>query len=136
MKKTFLTFVAVAFGMGVAFAQTTPQTEEKPAADTEQTLTIDKMSDKPAEAASRNMKIEELPAAVQKNLIDGEFKGYKVVSVAEVEGQEGAQAAGKQYQLAMAEDAAATEATLVVLFDENGNIVSRTKSSAKVEDKE
>ena len=50
MKKTALTFVAVAFGMSVAFAQTTPQAEEKPTANEEQSITVDRLSNKPAES--------------------------------------------------------------------------------------
>lgn len=128
MKKTALTFVALAFGMGVAFAQTTPQTEDKPAVNTEESITTDKMSDKPAEAGLRAIEVEELPAAVQESLKSDEFKDYTVVAVAEVQGQEGA-AAGKFYQAALAQNEA-TEASLIVLFDEKGKAVAQKETAA------
>ena len=135
MKKTFLTFVAVAFGMGVTFAQTTPQVEEKDEAKTE--LTIDKMSNKPEEAAPRAMKVEELPAAVQANLKGEEFKAFKVISITEVKPEAGAQPAVVQYEIAFVDKAAAdaTKPALVVLFDEKGKVTSRQDGAAK-EDKE
>ena len=134
MKKTFLTFVAVAFGMGVAFAQTTPQVEKQDAAKTE--LTIDRMSNKTEEASRRAMKVEELPTAVQTNLKGDEFKTFKVVSITEVKPQAGAQPAVVQYEIAFVDNAApaATEPTLVVLFDEKGKVTSRQEGTAE-EDK-
>ncbi|WP_224994270.1 hypothetical protein [Cesiribacter sp. SM1] len=129
MKKTFLTFVALAFGMGVTFAQTAPQTEETAAA-TEQSITVDKMSNKPEEAGRRTLKVEELPAAVQQNLKGDEFKALKIVSITEVQPQEGSQAAAVQYEVAFAGDAAATEPTLVVFFDEKGNVASKNEAAA------
>ena len=125
MKKTFLTFVAIAFGMGVAFAQTTPQTEKEPAVNTEETITTDKMSDKPAEAGLREMKVEELPAAVQETLKGAEFNTYTVLAAAEVEGQEGK----KYYQAALAQNEA-TEPSLIVLFDEKGKAVAQKETAA------
>ncbi len=123
MKKTALTIVAIAFGMGVTFAQTAPQTEEKPAVNTEDSITTDKMSDKPAENGLRTIEVEELPAAVQEALKGDEFKTYTVVAVAEVAGQEGS-AAGKFYQAALAENEA-TQASLIVLFNEKGKAVAQ-----------
>ena len=127
MKKTFLTFVALAFGMGVAFAQTAPQTEEKPAVNTEESITTDKMSDKPAEAGLREMKVEELPAAVQASLKGDQFKDFKVIAVAEVQGQDAA--AGKFYQAALAQNDA-TEPSLIVLFNEKGKAVAQKETAA------
>ncbi|WP_224994398.1 hypothetical protein [Cesiribacter sp. SM1] len=129
MKKTALTFVAVAFGMGVAFAQTTPQTDQQQ--NTGQSISVDKMSDKPAEA--RSMKVEELPAEVQANLKGDAFKDFTVISVAEVQSQaQTGTPAAAQYQIAMVEKSAAgaTEPTLVVLFDEKGKEVSRQTPAA------
>lgn len=84
MKKTVLTFVAVAFGTCVAFAQTTPETD--PQQNTEQTVEMDRMSDTAAqkEAGRRPIAVEELPEAVQRSLQNGEFKAWKVVSAAEL----------------------------------------------------
>ena len=110
MKKTFLTFVAVAFASCVAFAQTTPvQEDQQKTNNTEETVTMDRMSDKPEEvmAGRRTIKVEELPAAVQSSLKEGEFKKWKVVSVSEVQDnkenmantQSGAQPAAPVYEV-------------------------------------
>ena len=135
MKKTALTFVALAFGMGVAFAQTTPQTEDKPAVNTEESLTIDKMSNKVEEAARRAIKVEELPAAIQETLKSDDFKDFKVVAVAEVQAQAAApEAAAKQYEVALAQNDA-TEASIIVLFDEKGQVVSASEpATEKIEE--
>lgn len=130
MKKTALTLVALAFGSCVAFAQTTPQTEE-PAVNTENTeepVATDKMSDTPAEVENglRPMEVEELPAAVQESLKGEEFNTYTVVAVAEVVGQEGAKA--KYYQAALAQNEA-TEPSLIVLFDEKGKAVAQKETA-------
>jgi hypothetical protein len=92
MKKIILTFVAVAFGSCVAFAQTTP-VEEDQTTNTEQSITVDKMSDTPAdaEAGRRIIKVEELPEAVQRSLKSGEFKAWKVVAVTELQSTPGTQ---------------------------------------------
>ncbi|WP_224999552.1 hypothetical protein [Cesiribacter sp. SM1] len=93
MKKTVLTFVAVAFGSCVAFAQTTPVEGDQTTntEQTEQSITVDKMSDSPAEAGRRAIKVEELPEAVQRSLKSGEFKEWKVVTVTELQSTPGTQ---------------------------------------------
>ena len=130
MKKTALTFVALAFGTCVAFAQTTPQPEEKPAVNTEETVTTDKMSNTSEEVGLRAIKVEELPAAVQKSLQGADFKDMKVVAVAEVQGEQGAQAAGKFFQVALAQ-AEGAEPSLIVLFDEKGKAVAQKETAAE-----
>jgi hypothetical protein len=126
MKKTALTLVALAFGSCVAFAQTTPQTEE-PAVNTEESVATDKMSNTEAEAGLRAVEVDQLPAAVQESLGGEAFKTYKVVAAAEVQGQEGAQA-GKFYQVALAEGEA-TEPSLIVLFNEEGEAVAQEEAT-------
>ncbi len=87
MKKTALTFVAVAFGTCVAFAQTTPPQEDQTTNTEQTTITTDKMSDAPADemAGRRVLQVEELPEAVQRSLQSGDFKDWKVVSVTELQ---------------------------------------------------
>lgn len=133
MKKTALTFVAVAFGTCVAFAQTAPQTEDQKNTNTEQSVQTDKMSDKSEEADRRAMKVEELPAAVQTNLKGEEFKNFKILSVTEVKPKAGAEAAAVQYEIAMLENTAEVVdvPSLVVLFDEKGTLVARTQAADK-----
>lgn len=89
MKKTVLTFVAVAFGTCVAFAQTTPETDQQQNTEqTEQTeqVEIDRMSDTSVqdEVGRRPIAVEELPEAVQRSLQAGEFKDWTVISAAEL----------------------------------------------------
>lgn len=136
MKKTVLTFVAVAFGSCVAFAQTTPPTDEATTADTEQTLVIDKMSNKPEEAGRRAIKVEELPEAVQLQLQGDEFKTFTIITVTEVQAAADAQPAAVQYEVALTESAAATtEPSLVVLFDEKGQLLGHKEAaSEKIEE--
>lgn len=135
MKKTALTFVALAFGMGVAFAQTTPQTEDQPTVNTEESITTDKMSNNLEEAGRRAIQVEELPAAIQEALKSDDFKDFKVVAVAEVQAQADApEAAAKQYEVALAQNEA-TEPSVLVLFDEKGQVVSASEpSTEKIEE--
>lgn len=130
MKKTALTLVALAFGSCVAFAQTTPQTDEQPAVNTEESVTTDKMSNTEAVNGLRPMEVEELPEAVQESLKGEEWKDYKVLAVAEVVGQEGA--ASKFYQAALAQGEA-TEPSMIVLFNDKGKAVAQ-KETAKQEE--
>lgn len=129
MKKSALTLVAFAFGIGVSFAQTAPQTEDKPAVNTEETVTTDNMSNTEAATSLKSIQIEELPAAVQETLKGDQFKDYQVVSVAEVQGQEDA-AAGKFYQAALAQNGA-TEPSLIVLFDEKGKAIAQEEATTE-----
>lgn len=135
MKKTALTLVAVAFGSCVAFAQTTPQTDETVTTDTEQTLTIDRMSDTPAEAGRRDIKVEELPAAVQEQLASGEFASLQVVTVAEVQPQADDETGAVQYEVALQDNTAdaAAEPSLVVYFDEQGQLLSSNQPAVEEE---
>lgn len=137
MKKTALTLVAMAFGSCVAFAQTEPQAEETLTTDTEQTLEVDKMSNTPDEAGRRAIKVEELPAAVQEQLQSEEFAALTVVTVTEVQPEAGAEDAAVQYEVALQDSAAeaAAEPSLVVTFDEEGQLVSR-EESAEVENEQ
>lgn len=131
MKKTALTLVALAFGSCVAFAQTTPQTED-PAVNTEESVETDKMSDRPAEAETglKTIAVEELPAAVQESLKGDEFKDLTVVAVAEVQQQDAA--AGKFYQAALA-PAEGQQPSLIVLFNEQGEAVAQKETEAEQE---
>lgn len=135
MKKTALTLVALAFGSCVAFAQTTPQTED-PAVDTQETVEsveTDKMSDRPAEAGLKTIAVEELPAAVQESLKGDEFKDLTVVAVAEVQQQDAA--AGKFYQAALA-PAEGQQPSLIVLFNEQGEAVAQKETEVEEQEGE
>ena len=125
MKKTALTLVAMAFGTCVAFAQTAPEPQEKPAVNTEESVTVDKMSNTAVEAGRREVKIEELPANVQKTLKGEEFKTLTIVTIAEVQAQD-----AKQYEVSLANDAA-SEASVIVLIDEKGKVVSKNDATTE-----
>lgn len=134
MKKTALTFVAVAFGTCVAFAQTTPQ-NEKQETKAAQTLTLDKMSDKP-QANRKSLKLEELPAAVQANLKADEFKNFKILTVTEVQGGDATKPEMVQYEIGMLESTAEVVdvPSLLVLFDDKGKLLASTKVPAQKND--
>ncbi|EMR03519.1 hypothetical protein [Cesiribacter andamanensis] len=88
MKKTALTFVAVAFGTCVAFAQTTP-VEEKKTTETQQGVTIDRMSNESEEDAMMGRRViqkEQLPAAILEKLEADEFEDWKIASVTVLDG--------------------------------------------------
>ena len=92
MKKTFLTFVALGFGVSVAFAQTTdpqevPQEENQPI----QTEQNDAMVAQ-EEEGRKQIEMYELPVAVQDAFKNGQYKDYEVLAIYEVsaEPQEGA----------------------------------------------
>jgi hypothetical protein len=127
MKKTALTLVALAFGMGVSFAQTNPQTEE-PATETEQSVEKENLSnEQPAAPGLKTITIGELPLQVQDALNNEEFGEYTVVAVAEVPKQEGATT--QYYQAALAPEEGA-KPTLIVLFNDKGKAVARKEMNA------
>lgn len=134
MKKTALTLVALAFGSCVAFAQTTPQTEDPAVTEeTVESVETDKMSDRPAEAGLKTIAVEELPAAVQESLKGDEFKDLTVVAVAEVQQQDAA--AGKFYQAALA-PAEGQQPSLIVLFNEQGEAVAQKETEVEEQEGE
>ena len=86
------------------------------------------MSNESAEVGLRTITVEELPVAVQESLQGDEFKAMTVVAVAQVEGQEGATTTF--YQVGLAEDEAATEPSLIVLFNDKGKAVAQKETDA------
>ncbi|AHM62748.1 hypothetical protein D770_22505 [Flammeovirgaceae bacterium 311] len=122
--------------MGVTFAQTTPETD--PQQNTEQSITVDPMSNRTEDAGRRSIQVEELPEAVQTNLQSDEFKNFSVVTVTEIQPVEGAAVTAVQYEVALAEGAAVAtaEPTVIVLFDENGKVVSQGEPAEQKEEEE
>lgn len=78
MKKTLMTFVAVGFGVSVAFAQTTTPQEEVQENQTEQTEMM------PDEEGKKRIEMYELPVAVQDAFKNGQYKEYEVLAIYEV----------------------------------------------------
>lgn len=137
MKKTLLTLVAMAFGSCVAYAQTTPQAEE-PAVSTEQSIETDNMSNNSAEAGSLTLTVEELPEPIQEALKREEFTNYTVLTVKEIQPKADVQPAVVQYEVALQDNAAqaTAEPSLVILFDDQGRMASRSDASSNKEEKE
>ncbi len=90
MKKTFLTFVALGFGLSVAFAQeTTPVEEGQEGIQVEQNdATMAQEQD-----GRKQIEMYELPVAVQDAFKNGQYKDYEVLAIYEVsaEDQQGAE---------------------------------------------
>lgn len=134
MKKFALTFVAVAFGSCVAFAQTTPQADIASTENTVHTLTIDKMSNTAEErvekADRRALSVYELPEMVLEQLKYSELSGHTVLSVMEVQPLSGDDVS-LQYELLLQDGSTQTtaEPRLLVRFDEYGELVSQKEVS-------
>lgn len=79
MKKMFFSAAALVLGMGLATAQTTP-VQAAQNAQAEQPVPTDHTV-APGDAGARDMKMEELPLAVQQVLKGGEFEDWEVMAV-------------------------------------------------------
>ena len=134
MKKIALTFVALAFGSCVAFAQSTPQASVASTENTVHTLTLDKMSNRVEERAEkadrRALSVYELPEMVLEQLKYSELAGHTVISVMEVQPLSGDDVS-LQYELLLQDGPTQTSAEprLLVRFDEYGELVSRKEIS-------
>ncbi|WP_017730586.1 hypothetical protein [Nafulsella turpanensis] len=145
MKKTFLTFVAVGFGVSVSFAQVTPVEETQNEAEViEQT---DAMYQDDARVL---IEMVELPVAVQDAFKNGQYKDREVLAIYEVPAgaEEDPAVAGVVYEFELAPlnaDAAAGEGEvteagmegiekenvsavqpepeLIIVFDQNGQLI-------------
>lgn len=119
MKKTALTFVAMAFGTCVAFAQTNP-TQEDQTINTEETITTDQMSDAPEDemAGRRVLQVEELPEAVQASLQSSDFKDWEIVSVTEMQANAHGQTTRENMANVEGQENAATGAENAAVFYE------------------
>lgn len=149
MKKTFLTLVAVGFGMSVAFAQTTEteieaqpqdaqmeqqdsQIEQSEAASDSETVAQDEQNRTEVEMAT-------LPVAVQDAFKNGQYSNYEVLGIYQVEKQaeDAAEAAVYEFELAQqSEEAVNSEIEgvevervsdrlpeIILAIDENGQVI-------------
>lgn len=136
MKKIYITFLAIAFGTGVAFAQTTPQDDFAPADESVHELTFDRMSNRPDEEEEEELNtisIYELPESVLEQLKYSELGGHTIISIIEVHARS-ASDAPLQYELVLQERESAdpAEPTLVVRYDQFGELLSQKKEEAPV----
>lgn len=134
MKKLSLIFIAVAFGSGVSFAQTTSKTPATPSEEKSvHSLTFDRMSNSiDEEEASVNrqaLSIYELPEVVQEQLMYSELGGHTIVSITEIQPPFGHNAT-LQYELVLKDSTAKAknEPNLIVRYDEYGELLSQKKA--------
>ncbi len=134
MKKLALIFIAVAFGSGVSFAQTTSKTSAKASEEKSvHSLTFDRMSntvdEKEASVNRQALSIYELPDVVQEQLMYSELGGHTIVSITEIQPPFGHKAT-LQYELVLkdSEANAKNEPNLIVRFDEYGELISQKKA--------
>ena len=151
MKKTFLTFVAVGFGVSVAFAQTAPaevqetevQSQTEAIAPEAEVQAEEVMENAVAQEAKERTKVEisALPLATQVAFKNGEYSELEVLAVYEVAAEEGTE--GKVYELELAQKGEASESTeiegvevekvsdrqpdMILAIDENGQVVKEEK---------
>ena len=138
MKKIALTFVAIAFGTCVGFAQSTPQTDINSTENTVHALVVDRMSNKSQTQAAERRAISEhdLPETVVEQLQYSELAGHIILSVTEVHPEFGNNEP-VEYELVLQDRPAQsttnislTEPNLLVRFDEYGEKLSQEKVPA------
>ena len=130
MKKTFMTFIAFGFACTVAFAQ-----EAVPVENTTQKPVEQKEGKATQQDARKQVKMEELPAAVKQALNNGEYKDLEVLAVYVKPAAESARAAVFEFELAKttpaAEEGAGIEIEkvsnrqpdVILHIDENGKLL-------------
>ena len=150
MKKTFLTLVAVGFGVSVSFAQTTAPEQ---GAELEQNQVQTEQADNIYQQDENRKEVEmsEVPVAVQDAFKNGQYSSYEVISIYEKEAEE-----GKKYEFELAQSNAAenteTEVStedgmagietervsdrqpdVIVYFDENGQLLEEKEAEENQE---
>ena len=150
MKKTFLTLVAVGFGVSVSFAQTAAPEQgaelEQNQAQTEQADAMYQQDEN-----KKEVEMSEVPVAVQDAFKNGQYSSYEVISIYEKESEE-----GKKYEFELAQNGAVEgtetevstedgmagvetervsdrQADVIVYFDENGQILEEKEPEEKQE---
>lgn len=137
MKKTFLTFVAVGFGVSVAFAQTAEPADVQQQEPQEQVQSAETMVQ--AEESRREVEMTTLPAAVQEGFQNGQYSDMEVLAIYEVTAEDGTEATIYQFELAEASESTEMEgvetenvsnrqADLLLHIDENGQVVEEKKA--------
>lgn len=128
MKKLALTFVAAAFGMGVAFAQTSTQKDLAATENTVYTLTYDRMVDKLEDGERRTISVYALPETVMEQIKYSKLAAHTIVSITEVQAPAGDD--GLQYELVLQEGDAGAAPGLVVRYDQWGELLSEQEQEA------
>ena len=145
MKKTFLTLVAVGFGVSVSFAQVTPVQETEVNEKVEQAETLKQRE------ARVQIEMVELPVAVQDAFKNGQYKDREVLAIYEVpaSARENVAVEGVLYEFELApaknaetsenasveggmegiekEQVSALQPELIVIYDQKGQVVEETQ---------
>lgn len=122
MKKFALTFVALVFGSGLAFAQSTPENNTATTENTVHPLTLDKLSNQPAEEEDRRTISEwALPETVVEQIKYSELSGHTILRAMEVE-VESEGNTSIQYELLLQDNISqeGAEPVLLVRYDKWG----------------
>lgn len=127
-----MTFVAVGFGVSIAFAQTTPTQEDQSTIQTEQTTEI---QDAQLDQDRRKVEMSELPLAVQESFTNGDYSEWQVLAIYEKPSESG-EGSVYEFELAQASEAETTELEgietervserqpdLILSLDEKGEIL-------------
>lgn len=135
MKKTFLTFLAVGFGVSVAFAQSVePAATEQP--ETMEQAVPAEGTTQAAEQGRTETELSATPAAVQEAFQNGEYSDMEVLAVYEVTAAAPSDPTVYEFELAPKADNAETTETggletekvsdrqpaLILKIDENGQV--------------
>jgi hypothetical protein len=132
MKKIALTLVALAFGMGVGFSQTTPQQDlasTENTVNTVHTLTFDKMVDRLEDGERRTISVYNLPETVMEQIKYSKLAAHTIITITEVASSDDN---SLQYELVLQEDenGAADEPNLVVRYDQYGELLFQKEEQA------
>lgn len=130
-----MTFVAVGFGVSVAFAQTTPTQEDQSTIQTEQSTEI---QDAQQDQDRRLVEMSELPLSVQESFTNGDYSEWQVLAIYEKSSETG-EGSVYEFELAQAGEAygetedglegvetervSERQPDLILALDENGEIL-------------
>ncbi|AHM60282.1 hypothetical protein D770_10125 [Flammeovirgaceae bacterium 311] len=128
MRKLALTFVAIALGTCVGFAQTNSPQDLADTDNTVHTLTFDRMVDKLEDGERRTISVYALPETVMEQIKYSKLAAHTIVSITEVQSQSGDD--GLQYELVLQEGDATAEPGLVVRYDQYGELLSEQEQEA------
>ena len=141
MKKTFLTFLAVGFGVSVAFAQTEISVDE-PQADAQLEQMEPSVHMYQDHESRTKVEMAALPAATQEAFQNGQYSDMEVLAIYEVPAESGTEATVYEFELVQKTDGAeATEMEgveiekvndrqpdLILVIDENGQVVEEKQA--------
>ncbi len=140
MKKTFLSLVAMGFGVSVAFAQTAPAEIESTGTQTTEEVQeqpMENVAEAEAEKDRKKVEMSALPVATQVAFQNGDYSEHEVLAVYEVAAEEGSEAKIYEFELAKEAQGSGTseiegveiekvserQPDVILQIDENGQLV-------------